>query len=291
MLLQYAKAASMSETSVQSRDFMARLMSICLCGALPVLLTTSSMRFSRSLCGSDSRRSLGRATNFFSRSTAICWSTRSQSPTQRDSQFASFVDAKSTKIFGVMGMIAYSKRHAISNLHMSVNSGRSTDVAKSMSQTASRASIMMFAALRSPCARPMRGISSFVAFLDMSSSFGLIVFTTRPLRSGHSPPKFSLNSLRIVGSGAYSPFLQVSGLNLLSLPFSEYQPQSSGLPAARCRPLPSPPSWLFGPPLRSDDTTPPGPKVSASTLLTLPNGRTSSGDEVPTMPAMRFSLS
>mmetsp|Transcript_44637 Transcript_44637/g.129884 ORF Transcript_44637/g.129884 Transcript_44637/m.129884 type:complete len:256 (+) Transcript_44637:1958-2725(+) len=100
----------------------------------------------------------------------------------------------------------------------------------------------------------------------MDSSLGLIVFTTTCFKSGKSPSKYCLYILRIAGSGAYSPFLAVRGLNSPSLPFKVYQPQRSGLSSDLRKPFP---------PFRKEDTTPPGPKVSAKTLFTLPKGLTS----------------
>mmetsp|Transcript_28285 Transcript_28285/g.85242 ORF Transcript_28285/g.85242 Transcript_28285/m.85242 type:complete len:554 (+) Transcript_28285:1699-3360(+) len=266
MLRQYVNAASICELSAQSRAFNVRIMPFCLCGALPLLLATSSISLSKSFCGKLAKRSEPKATNFRNKSSHTFWSTRSQSPTFIADQLASVVDANSIIVLGVSGMTAYSKKHAISNLHMSVNRGKSTEVAKSMSHTASSASIMMLAAFKSPCARPMSGYSSLVAFAAMPSRRGLIVLTTSCFRSGKSPPKCSLYSLRMAGSGGYSPFLAVNGLYLPSFPLSVYQPHSSGCCVVRRSP------W---PPFRSEETTPPGPKVSAKTLLTLPNGRTS----------------
>mmetsp|Transcript_16391 Transcript_16391/g.43308 ORF Transcript_16391/g.43308 Transcript_16391/m.43308 type:complete len:281 (+) Transcript_16391:111-953(+) len=211
-----------------------------------------------------SRRAAGNAMNFFNRSHAICWSTLIQSPTQRASQLASLVDAKSTKSFGVMGIVAYSNRQAISNLHMSVKCGRSTEVAKSMSQTASRASIMMFAALRSPCASPTSGQSSRLSALPILSSSGTTWVAISSFRFGISLWKYFWYSDLIACSGGYSP-LALQGLNLLSLPLRYFACLSQGATARV--PLMVPPF------LRSEDTMPPGPKVSARTLFTFPNGR------------------
>mmetsp|Transcript_143216 Transcript_143216/g.266917 ORF Transcript_143216/g.266917 Transcript_143216/m.266917 type:complete len:214 (-) Transcript_143216:56-697(-) len=204
--------------------------------------------------------------------------TLSQSPMLFLPQAALSVEPKFKSIFGVIGITAYSKRQAISNLHMSVRTGRSTEVAKSISHTASKASIMMFAAFKSPWASPTRGQRSTtlpsLTCLDKFSSIGRIVPTTISFRLGISTPKCSLYISRMCGSGGYWP-LAVYGLNLLSLPFSVYQPQSSGWPIALCKPAP---------PFRSAPTTPPGPKVSASTLCTFPKGRISPGaGAVPTM--------
>lgn len=105
----------------------------------------------------------------------------------------------------MMGMVAYSNRQAISNLHMSVKSGSSTEVAKSMSHTASNASIlkakserkdvkrclkmfflgshMTLAAFRSPWARPWTLLDCFIC--------------TRPQANQGTELRASLQDLRL----------------------------------------------------------------------------------------------
>mmetsp|Transcript_90621 Transcript_90621/g.256173 ORF Transcript_90621/g.256173 Transcript_90621/m.256173 type:complete len:201 (-) Transcript_90621:977-1579(-) len=197
-------------------------------------------------------------------------------------QRLSWVPANSTSIFGVIGIAAYSKRHAISNLHMSVKSGRSTEVAKSISQRASEASIIMFAALRSPWASPTSGASSFPPWPAKLINFSLMESMPKSFIDGSSARKYSLYSLRIAGSAGYSPFAAVYRLKGPGLPFRVYQPQSSGVPSERWRPRS---------PFLSDETTPPGPNVSAMTLFTLPNGRFSAAAGLELTPRSACSLS